>query len=108
MHCVSVAPNSDMHSQHINVSSSTTASTTFTYHETASSSDLNYNVTHVFLPVHLPNSNPFEALQKELLLAHMLCAVAYAYSVHVCRISEQAQWHCITKMLDNLQASVQC
>ena len=100
-----------MHSQHINGSSTTTVSTTFTsddpYNETPSS-DLDYIVTHVFFPVHLPNClNRFGILQNELSLARTLCAAAHAYSAHVCGTSEQAQWRRITKMLDNLQASVQ-
>ena len=67
---------------------------------------LRHNVTHVFLPAQLPDTNRLETLQEEHSIARALCAAAHAYySVHVYGTSEQAQWHRITKMLDNLQAS---
>ena len=73
-----------------------------------SCSDLDYNVTHVLLPPQLPDSvNEFGTLQNELSLACTLCDAAHAYIAHVYRTSGQAQWHRITKMLDNLQASAQ-
>ena len=75
--------------------------------ENPSSPDLDYNVTHVFLPAQLPDVNEFDTLQNELSLARALCTVAHAYTEHVYATSEQAQWHRITKMLDNLQASAQ-
>jgi hypothetical protein len=77
----------------------------------SSSSDItstpfNYAVTHVFLPVQLPYDTDY-TLEKEHSLARAVCAAAHAYGSHVCGMPEQAQWHCITRMLDNLQASVQ-
>ncbi|KAI9458750.1 hypothetical protein HD554DRAFT_1702407 [Boletus coccyginus] len=70
------------------------------------STPLNYAVTHVFLPVELPERTDY-TLENEHSLARAVCAAAHAYGTHVCGTSEQAQWHLITKMLDNLQASVQ-
>jgi hypothetical protein len=63
-------------------------------------------VTHVFLPVQLPGEND-NTPENERSLARAVCAAAHAYDTHVCGASEQAQWNRITKMLDNLQASVQ-
>jgi hypothetical protein len=63
-------------------------------------------VTHVFLPVQLPYIND-NTLENEHSLARAVCATAHAYDTHVSGTSEQAQWNRITKMLDNLQASVQ-
>ena len=70
------------------------------------STSLNYAVTHVFLPVHLPDGNDC-TLENDRSLAHAVCSAAHAYGTHVYGTSEQAQWHRITKMLDNLQTSVQ-
>ena len=80
--------------------------------ETSSSSSdhtsttFNYAVTHVFLPVELPKKNDYTP-ENEHSLARAVCAAAHAYGTHVCEPSEQTQWHRITKMLDNLQASFQ-
>jgi hypothetical protein len=63
-------------------------------------------VTHVFLPVQLPDEDD-NTPENRHSLARAVCAAAHAYVAHVCGTSEQAQWNCITKMLDNLQASVQ-
>ncbi|KAF8557885.1 hypothetical protein OG21DRAFT_1504871 [Imleria badia] len=65
-----------------------------------------YAVTHVFLPVHPPVESDYTP-ENEHSLARAVCAAAHAYATHVCEPSEQAQWHRIAKMLDNLQASIQ-
>ena len=75
----------------------------------SSSSDpesFKYVVTHVFLPVKLPCGDDY-TLQNKHSLARAVCAAAHAYGSQLCGTSEQAQWNRITKMLDNLQASVQ-
>ena len=64
-----------------------------------------YVATHVFLPVHLPEWNDYDA-GKDHSLARAVCAASHAYSAHMDGTSEQTRWHRITKMLDNLQASV--
>jgi hypothetical protein len=69
------------------------------------STSLRYVVSHVFLPVRL-DSNHYP-LWGEHSLARAVCAIAHAYGTHVSGTAEQAQWNRITKMLDNLQASVQ-
>ena len=63
-------------------------------------------VTHVFLPVQLPEKDDC-TLENEHSLARAVCVAAHDYGTHVCGTSEQAQWNRITKMLDNLQASIQ-
>ena len=65
-----------------------------------------YAVTHVFLPVELPNESDY-TLANDHSLACAVSAAAHAYDIHAYGTSEQAQWHCIAMMLDNLQASVQ-
>ena len=67
-----------------------------------------YAVTHVFLPVELPDESDY-TLANDHSLARAVYAAAHAYDTYVCGTSEpeQAQWHHITTMLDNLQASVQ-
>ena len=65
----------------------------------------NYIVTHVFLPVQLPlyhDNTP----ENNHSLARAVCGAAHAYGTHVGGTSEQAQWHHITRMLDNLQGTV--
>jgi hypothetical protein len=63
-------------------------------------------VIHVFLPVWPPDAH-YSTPENSHLLAGAVCTVAHAYGTHICGTSEQAQWNRITKMLDNLQASVQ-
>jgi hypothetical protein len=70
-----------------------------------SPTSLSYVVAHVFLPVELPDESDY-TLENEHSLARAVCAAAHAYDTHVSGTSEQAQWHRITRMLDNLQASV--
>ena len=70
------------------------------------STSFNYVVTHVFLPVQLPERRD-HTLENEHSLARAVCATAHAYDAHVCGTSEQAQWHHVAKMLDSLQVSVQ-
>jgi hypothetical protein len=69
------------------------------------SESFEYTVIHVFLPFQ-PNKNEY-SLEKDHSLARAVCAAAHAYGTRVCGTSEQAQWHHITKMLDNLQAFAQ-
>ena len=78
-------------------------SSSSSYH---TSTPLNYTVTHVFLPVQLPDDTDY-ALENERSLTRAVCAAVHGYGTHVCGTSEQAQWRRITKMLDNLQALVQ-
>ncbi|KAG6379454.1 hypothetical protein JVT61DRAFT_11934 [Boletus reticuloceps] len=63
------------------------------------SDSLRYAVTHVFLPIKPPAKRDY-TLENDASLARAVCTAAHAYT-------EQAQWYRITKMLDNLQASVQ-
>ena len=70
------------------------------------SQSLKYAVTHVFLPDRPPQKNDYTQ-ENDHSLARAVCTAAHAYSTNVCRSSEQAQWRCIAKMLDNLQATVQ-
>ena len=71
-----------------------------------SPTSLRYAVVHVFLPVQPPDKNDYTP-ENEHSLARSVCAAAHAYGTHVCGTSEKAQWHRITRMLDNLQTSVQ-
>ncbi|KAF8552856.1 hypothetical protein OG21DRAFT_1415307, partial [Imleria badia] len=80
----------------------TTNSKAFAY----TSTSLRYAVTHVFLPVQLPDKNDYTP-ENDHSLARGVCAAAHAYATHVCGTSEQARWHRITRMLDNLQVAVQ-
>lgn len=84
----------------------TTISPAFVH--TSELSKYKYALTHVFLPVELPNQNDY-ALDKDHSLARAVCPAAHAYiiSPHIYGTSQEAQWHHITKMLDNLQVSVQ-
>jgi hypothetical protein len=70
------------------------------------STPLNYVVTHVFLPVQLPDKSDY-TLENAHSLTRAVCAAAHTYGTYICGTSEQAQWDRITKMLDHLQASVQ-
>jgi hypothetical protein len=81
----------------------TSSSCTWSDH---ASTAFNYAVTHVFLPVQLPERRD-RTLENEHSLARAVCATAHAYDAHVCGTSEQAQWHRVAKMLDSLQASMQ-
>ena len=85
---------------------STTSSADDPNFQTTNSPTFVHIVTHVFLPVYPPDEND-NTPENEHSLARAVCAAARAYGTHVCGTSEQAQWHHITKMLDNLQASVQ-
>ena len=58
----------------------------------------------MLLPTSFFQSSPPENNHS---LARAVCAAAHAYTTYVCGTTEQAQWHRITKMLDNLQAFVQ-
>ncbi|KAN0084568.1 hypothetical protein V8E55_008072 [Tylopilus felleus] len=65
-----------------------------------------YSVTHIFLPVNPPDK-PDYTTENRHSLARAVCAAAHAYATYVDGSTEQAQWHRIAKMLDNLQAYVQ-
>ncbi|KAF8548129.1 hypothetical protein OG21DRAFT_1599535 [Imleria badia] len=71
------------------------------------STPLEYIVTHVFLPVDLPKYNDYKSLERDHSLARAVCAAAHAYGTYIPGTTEQARWDRVTKMLDNLQASVQ-
>ena len=70
-----------------------------------SPTSLGYVVTHVFLPIQPPDENDYTP-ENDHSLARAVWAAAHAYDTHVCGTSEQAQWHRITRMLDNLQVVV--
>ena len=65
-----------------------------------------YAVNHVFFPIYLPGFSR-DTPENNHSLARAVCAAAHAYTTYVCGTTEQAQWHRITKMLDNLEAFVQ-
>ena len=66
---------------------------------------LKYAITHVFFPVNVPQTNDYTP-ENDHALALAVCTAAHSYTTHIYSSSEQAQWHHITKMLDNLQVSV--
>ncbi|KAF8121894.1 hypothetical protein EV363DRAFT_1559057 [Boletus edulis] len=70
------------------------------------SGSLEYTITHVFLPVELPDADDYTPGNNHS-LARAVCAAAHAYDTHILGTSEQDHWHRIIKTLDNLQASVQ-
>ncbi|KAI9573353.1 hypothetical protein HD554DRAFT_861014 [Boletus coccyginus] len=79
-----------------------TSSPTFVH----TSESFQYAVTHVFLPLWPPKKKDYiHEIEKDDSLARAVCAAAHAYTPHVYGASELAQWHRITKILDNLQAS---
>ena len=65
------------------------------------SNELEYAVTHVFLPFML-TAPPDE---NDHFLVCVVCAVARAFS-EVIDDTLKPQWRCITKMLENLEASI--
>ena len=81
----------------------TTSSPPFAFAHTSES--LHYAVNHVFFPVHPDFRCDTPANRHSL--ARAVCAAAHAYAIYVSGSTEQAQWHRIAKMLDNLQAYVQ-
>ena len=85
---------------------STTSSADESNLQTTNSPAFVHIVTHVFLPIRPPDEND-NTLENSHSLTRAVCAAAHAYGTHLCGTSEQAQWHRITKMLDNLQTSVQ-
>lgn len=59
----------------------------------------------MFLPAQPRDGNDYTP-EIDYSLVRTVCAAAHAYAgTHVCGASEQAQWHRLTKMLDNLQSS---
>jgi len=87
-------------------SSSLESTSSPTFLHTTDSESLQYAVTHVFLPVWPPRKKDY-TVEQDVSLVRAVCAAAHAYNAHLYGVSEQAQWHRITKMLDNLQASAQ-
>ena len=85
---------------------STASSTDDPKFQTMNSPAFVHIVTHVFLPIRPPDKND-NTPENSHSLARAVCDAAHAYGTHLCETSEQAQWHRITKMLDNLGASVQ-
>lgn len=69
-------------------------------------SSLDYIITHVFLPVKLPDANDYSP-ENELSLARAVCAAAHAYTTPVINRTAEPQWNRITKMLDDLRASIE-
>ena len=78
----------------------TTSSQAFVH----TSESFDYAVTHVFLPLELPNVSDY-TLEKDLSLVRAAHAAICAYSQHVCSTPEKDHWHRITEMLDNLLVS---
>ncbi|KAF8546631.1 hypothetical protein OG21DRAFT_1501910 [Imleria badia] len=74
--------------------------------EIDSTRQLNYAVTHVFLPAELPHSDDY-TLQNDLSLARTAWVVAQVYSSTDGYGTSEPQWPRITMMLENLQASIQ-
>lgn len=68
---------------------------------------LQYIVTHVFLPLRLPEGDD-HSIRNDHLLAGAVASAARVYSDSD-RVDQVnvAQWHRISRMLDNLQATVQ-
>ena len=66
-----------------------------------------YTVNHVFRPIDGFDSSHLHTLENERSVARAVCGAAHVYATHICEPSEQAQWNCISKMLDNLQTTVQ-
>jgi hypothetical protein len=78
--------------------------------QTTNSLTFDHIVTHVFFPdldLDWPPHENDNTPENSHSLARAVGAAAHAYGTHVSGTSEQAQWSCITKMLDNLHASVQ-
>ena len=69
-------------------------------------STLEYSITHVFLPVNLPQESDYTP-ENDHALALAVCGAAHTYTPRVCGTSEQSQWQSVTKMLDDLQEFVQ-
>ena len=66
---------------------------------------LQYIVTHVFCPLQLPDGDD-HSIRNDHSLARAVSSVTPLYGDHVDQ-ANVAQWHSITRMLDNLQAIVQ-
>ncbi|KAG8217925.1 hypothetical protein J3R82DRAFT_6091 [Butyriboletus roseoflavus] len=66
---------------------------------------LEYLITHVFLPLKLPDGDDHSA-RNDRSLAGAIASVAHIYSGHV-DTANLPEWHRISGMLDNLQATVQ-
>ena len=66
---------------------------------------LEYIVTHVFLPLKLPDGDD-HSVCNDRSLASAIASVAHIYSGHV-DTANLPEWNCILGMLENLQATVQ-
>ncbi|KAN0080270.1 hypothetical protein V8E55_009836 [Tylopilus felleus] len=66
---------------------------------------LRYIVTHVFCPLQLHDGND-DSVLNDRSLVRAIASVARRHSDHVGK-ADMHQWHCISRMLDNLSASVQ-
>jgi hypothetical protein len=66
---------------------------------------LQYIVTHVFCPLQLPDGDDHSVLNDRS-LAGAITSVARLHDDHVGE-ADMPQWHCISRMLDNLLATVQ-
>lgn len=88
-----------------------TSTSYFTHHADPEqwSAQLEYAVTHVFLPAHhetlSPASESYTA-ENDHHLVRLVCAAAHAYS-EIIDDTLKPRWSCIVKMLEHLQASVQ-
>ena len=65
---------------------------------------LKYIVTHVFLPLKLPDGDD-HSVHNDCSLAGAIASAAHLYSDHVDK-ADLPEWHRISRMLDNLQATV--
>ena len=69
-------------------------------------SSLEYAANHVFFPL-VSSTNTSYITENDHSLARAVSTAAYTYTTYISETPEQDQWNRITKMLDNLQASVQ-
>ena len=66
---------------------------------------LQYIITHVFFPLQLPEGDD-HTTRNSCLLAGAIASVLRLYNDHVDQ-AKLAQWHSISRMLDNLRAVVE-
>ena len=65
---------------------------------------LQYIVTHVFCALQLPDGDD-NSIRNDRSLAGAITSVMRLYGVHIDQ-ANMAQWHSITRMMDNLQAII--
>ena len=71
---------------------------------------LQYAAAHVFIhmqPFKFDSPDMLYTPENDHSLARAVSTAAHAYTTYINETPQQAQWNRITKMLDNLQASVQ-